>query len=110
MDSPGIYPLKFEKCYVTTSQLKAANKESIRLGFSRNLELPDDIAELNFPIERAWRHVSLDNLVNIRLMILFAPDLSRATELRPLTLDVTHDRWEEIKRNKISDLLEGSHE
>lgn len=110
MESAGIYALEFEPCYITTSQLRQANDESIRLGFSHNLNLVGDISDLNFTIDKAWRHVSTDNLVNIRLLFWFAPDVSRVDELRPLTLDVTHDRWEEIKRNKISDLLEGSHE
>jgi hypothetical protein len=99
--SPGIHPLKFDKCFITTAELREANEEGIRLNFSRTLDLPDDLPDLKLPVATAWRHVSTDSLVNVRLMVLFATDLV-SQDFKTILIDVTPERWERIKRNRIA--------
>ena len=93
-------PLDPDRIYhVTQSQLVAANDESIRLGFSRNLveaniaQLP---GELKFPILGVWNHTSGEGLRNIRLLILVGPN---ADDLHHCFVDVTPDTWAIIQGN-----------
>ena len=101
--SPGIYPLIFDPCFITTAELREANEEGIRLNFSRTLDLPDDLLDLKLPVATAWRHVSTDDLVNVRLMVLFATDF-RSQDFKTVLIDVTPKRWERIKQNRILDV------
>ena len=100
----GLYPMPTKgKLYVTTEQLLRANDESIRLGFNRNLNLPEKAlkkANLKYPIEQAWRHVGyngkdFDN-ENIRLMVWFGTKRD-GSDLVLCTLDITHDMFVEIQ-------------
>jgi hypothetical protein len=59
--------------YLTQQQLVAANNESIRLGFSRNL-IEKKVARLplsgRFPVVSAWHHTSGEGQTNIRLELI----------------------------------------
>ena len=100
-----MHQLTIGHCYINTTQLREANAESIRLGFSRNLDLPADLPALKFPIMKAFRHTSADGeLENIRLMIFFALDTEAASDWRPLMLDVTPD-WLATIRNQTFDAM-----
>ena len=78
-------------------QLERLNRESIRLGFSRNLNLPPINAGMRFPIEEAWAHTSHKGEDNIRIAFIFATD-RLGTGACTLTLDITPDAWAAIKK------------
>ena len=87
--------------YLTQRQLISANKESIRLGLSRNLiekkvtRLP---AHFKFPVVSAWHHTSGEGQTNIRLELI----VGRHTKDKNFCiLDVPYDTWERLKRNPI---------
>ena len=85
--------------YLTQRQLIAANNESIRLGFSRNLiekkvaRLPVDF---KFPVVSAWHHTSGEGQTNIRLELIVG---KHTKDINYCTLDVPYDTWERLKRN-----------
>ena len=91
-------------CYLTQRQLIAANNESIRLGFSRNL-IEKKIAKLplwgRFPVVSAWHHTSGQGQTNIRLELIVGRN---AKDKNYCTLDVPFDTWERMKRNSAPHL------
>lgn len=102
-----MHQLKIGNCYITTTQLQAANAESIRLGFGQNLDLPPELPELKFPITRAFRHTSSDGeLENIRLMIFFSLDTDNGSDGHVLILDVTRDWLVTIRDQTFDDELD----
>ena len=88
-------------CYLTQRQLVAANNESLRLGFSRNLiekkvaRLPVDF---KFPVLSAWHHTSGQGQTNIRLELIVG---RHTKDINYCTLDVPFDTWERLKRNPV---------
>jgi hypothetical protein len=87
--------------YLTRPQLVRINKESIRLGFSRNL-IEEKIAKLpshfKLPILSAWDHTSGEGWKNVRLELLIGPD---SKHLQPCCLDVTYDTWAKIMKKWV---------
>ncbi|MHB0958235.1 MAG: hypothetical protein ACYC0X_12215 [Pirellulaceae bacterium] len=107
LESPGLYaiPLNGRLVYMTADQLIRANRESIRLGFNRNLSIPRAKVlrkKLLYPITNAWHHVGFNggdhNTANVRLFFYFAV---RRDGLggRMVCLDITPDLWQEILSN-----------
>jgi hypothetical protein len=101
---PGVkdIPLKHD-LIISTAALRRANEESIRLGFSRNLEGIENLPEnWRYLVVMAAIHTSMDGLQNIRLMILLPTKIGSVKEaansLEPHFLDVTRDTWREILR------------
>ncbi len=89
--------------FITTKQMRAANKESIRLGFSSNLKLPDDLPDLRWPVVGATRHRSESGLENVRLMIYFTHQGFEGD----LFLDVTPDVWSGLDRAILPEEIDG---
>lgn len=101
----GLYPISNLAVYLTAEQLIRANRESIRLGFNRNLNLPEKkllARALRFPVAQAWRHVGYnggtENSENVRLLF-FCADNPKGENGMMVTLDVTLDMWMELHAN-----------
>lgn len=112
---PGLYRIRTKQwLYLTGAQLKRLNAESIRLGFSRNLQGIDRIPnKMKLLVSEAFRHVSASDhppLQNIRLILLLPThipanwrrklkQISKSLDLH--ILDITNDAWQKVQRNKI---------
>jgi hypothetical protein len=90
--------------YITAKQLRKANTEAIRLGFSRTLKLPKIKGNPKFPVVAAFHHTSFEGFTNIRLLIVFATD-RQGTDMDELLFDVTADVWQQLPRVDVSELL-----
>ncbi len=109
LKSPGLYPIPVDPriVYMTADQLVRANRESIRLGFNRNLKIPEGKVRrknLVYPVTNAWHHVGFNggdhNTENVRLFFYFA--VRRDARGGGLVfLDITPDMWQEILANPV---------
>lgn len=111
-DHPGLYPISLggdsRLICMTAEQLVRANQESIRLGFNRNLNIPEKEVlrkNLEYPITNAWHHVGFNggdhNTENIRLFFYFAVRRD-ARGGGMVFLDITSDMWREILANPVA--------
>ena len=106
-------PLPRPLC-ITGKQLKEINAESIRLGFSRNLEGIEVIPDaLNIPICTAFHHVSNDPIPKRNIRLAFSlPTLipqkwraqikKMAKTLVSVTLDIPPDTFAVVQQQKAS--------
>lgn len=92
---------------VSWTRLTKANEESIRLGFSRNLQNIEKLPrQWRYFVKAAFNHTARsDGLRNIRLLILLPTDVSSveaaAESQVPVTLDVTGDTWRDILAENV---------
>lgn len=109
LDHAGLHPISLGQdnrlIYMTAEQLVRANRESIRLGFNRNLNIPERKVlkeNLDYPVTNAWHHVGFNggdhNTENIRLFFYFAVRRD-ARGGSMVFLDITPDMWQEILAN-----------
>lgn len=117
MCKPGVYRINVAPVVLTMREVKELNRESIRLGFSRNLKnlgrLPDD---MRVRAPEVHRHVSrMDNppLTNIRLVLLLPTYIGKKWRARNelkksarsvvlVTLDITEDAWQGIRNREVA--------
>jgi hypothetical protein len=98
-----LVPVPVDGQYITAKQLRKANAEAIRLGFSRTLKLPKIKGNPKFPVVTAFHHTSFEGFTNIRLLIIFATD-RRGTDMAHLLFDVTDDVWQGLPRVDVAEL------
>jgi len=96
-----LVPLPLNGQYITAEQLRKANAEAIRLGFSRTLRRPKIKGNPNFPVVAAFHHTSFEGFTNIRLLIVFATD-RHGTDMEHLLFDVTEDVWQGLPRAELA--------
>ena len=105
---PGIVPEQFkeskmyktakdQRLVITTEQLIQANAESIRLDFSRTLDLPPKCPRLTYPVLNVWQ----DNN-NVRLTIGYWESVEAARSGQSpgiLILDVTKPWLKKLEKS-----------